>query len=85
MISTLRSPNPLPLRPALQPCLNKIRLDEISSNVQIKPNQISLHEKEKNIRSSVSLTRRTKSSNAFSILPSQEEDSIKFSKEQQSF
>ena len=74
MISTLKSPNPPPLRPALQPCLNKIRLDEISSNVQIQPNQISLHE-----------TRRTKSSNAFSILPSQEEDSIKFSKEQQSF
>ena len=49
MISTLRSPNLPPLCPALQPCPNKIRLDELSSNVSIKPNQISLDEKEKNI------------------------------------
>ena len=65
MIRTLRSPNLPPLRLALQPCLNKIRLDEISSNVQIKPNLISLDEKEKKYGLSVSLTQRTKSSNAF--------------------
>ena len=65
MISTLRSPNLPPLCPALQPCPNKIRLDELSSNVSIKPNQISLDEKEKKYGLSVSLTQRTKSSNAF--------------------
>ena len=69
-----KTPSP---RPALHLCLNQVRLNEISSNVQIKPNQISLDKKKKKNKKilSVSLTERTKSSDAFSILPSQEENS----------
>ena len=49
MRSTLRSiPKSPSLFPALQPYLNQIRLNDSSSNVQIKPNQIFLDEKENN-------------------------------------
>ena len=49
------------LHPALRPCLNQVRLNEISSNGQIKPNQISLDDKGEKIWSklSVSWTQRT--------------------------
>ena len=33
------------LHPALHPCLNQVRLNEICSKGQIKPSQISLHDK----------------------------------------
>ena len=70
MKSALRSPKLLPFCLAVHPCLNQVRSNEISSNVQIKPNQISLDKKKKKNKKilSVSLTQRTKSSDAFSIL-----------------
>ena len=37
----------IPKTPSLHPCLNQVRQNEICSNVQIKPKQIYLEEKEK--------------------------------------
>ena len=52
---------PNALHPALHPCLNQVSLNEINSNGQIKPSEISLDDKGEKIWSklSVSWTQRT--------------------------
>ena len=75
------------LHPVLHPCLNQVRLNEVSSNVQAKQTKFLQMKRKENICSniSVSLTKRTKSSVSLSILLSQEKKSIRFSRERQSF